>query len=153
MAVCSFFFFLALQPDNTQHLANVPRTLCCRHEWTACNLLLYWILWVLVPGIKLNDFCFPPNPIMVFKDLCPAKVSVCQRHWQFNEKYANLTRAWALVLVVPSGILAKVQRQRLFLKSSRVCDSISLHTSGAYLWTEILTLSQVNDNLTSEENL
>lgn len=98
--------------------------LCCRPEWTAGNLLLYWILWVPVPSIKLNDFYFPQNPVIVFKDLCPPKVSVCQRHWQFNEKYANLTLAWLLVVVVPSGILAKVQGQSLFLKSSWISNTI-----------------------------
>lgn len=97
--------------------------LCYRLGWTACNLLLYWILWVPGPGIRLNDFYFLQNPVTVFKDLCPPKVSFFRRHCQLNYKYASLTLAWPLVVVVP-GILAKVQGQSFFLKSSWVYNRI-----------------------------
>ena len=76
--------FLDSQQDNTQHLTSALWRLCCRLEWTVCNLVLHWILWVPVPGIRLNDFYFPQNAVIVFKDLYPPKVSICQRHWQLN---------------------------------------------------------------------
>lgn len=44
----------------------------------------------------------------MFKDLCPPKVSFFQRHCPLNYKYATL--ALAQLVVVVSGILAKVQR-------------------------------------------
>lgn len=51
---------------------------------TARNPLHYWIAWVPLQHIRLNNFYFSPNPVIVFKDLCLPEVSACQRQWLLN---------------------------------------------------------------------